>query len=473
MKKQLITLVLSIISLGVYSQSTIWQSYGSGLPINWGIRYISAVSADTVWAIGFHGTSYSSTNVFTKTGNGASFTTGTFLPDTNTCSASSICALDSNTAFISIYDKAGNGPNGQILKTTNGGYTITAWTNIASDSMFVGANNFPDFVYFWNTNTGIAVGDPNGHTVYDSLTQVFYGDTVPQFEIWQTINGASTWTRVSDTLIPSPYTNEYGQSNSYAVYGQKVWFGTSLGRVFISSDTGRWTARPTGLYGGVLGIAFRDTLNGIAWGYENSITQVHSVATTTNGGLQWTVLNSNSSIGTSDFCVIPGTYGYMSVGLNSEASFPSIYATYVSYNDGVSWDSLEANTLNIENISVVQMVDTIHGWAGTKTISNTTGMNKYIGHSVAGIIQIPNNNNKVTVYPNPSNGYFNFSLVNSAADTEISVCDMLGNEVYKTTIKGSAANQNLNIDLSNMQKGMYLLKMQSGNTNQIQKLIIQ
>ena len=475
MKKQLIAIVLSIVSFGVYSQtSSIWQAYGSDLPANWGIRYLSAVDSNTVWAIGFYKSPYAATNVFTTTSNGGTFTAGIFLPDTNTFNASSICALNADTAFISLFDKAGDGTSGQILQTTNGGST---WVNIAATGttdttgMFLGANNFPDFVYFWNANNGIAVGDPNGNTIYSQYSDTLHGDTVPQFEIWQTINGGTNWTRVSDTMIPYPQTNEYGVSSSYAVYAQKIWFGTTTGRVYSSIDSGRWVAYPTGLYGGANGLAFRDSLNGIVWGFVNDYTQTTTVLNTTDGGQTWTSLNLSAYIGKTDFCNIPGANSYMSVGLDGANTS---YATSITQDDGLNWTLLESSTSNIEQISVVQMLDTMHGWAGTPTTNATNGMNKYIGAKITGIKQVASNNNQILVYPNPSNGYITLSLTNVTTTTALSVCDMLGNEVYTTTIKGSASNQNLNIDLSAMQKGMYMLKMQSStNTNQVQKLIIQ
>lgn len=461
MKKQLITLaVCIIISSGVFGQSTIWKSYGSGLDSTWGIRYLSVVNIDTVWAIGYHGSSSTATNKFTRTINGANFTVGTFLPDTNTFNASSICGVNAHTAFISAYDKASDGTNGQILKTADGGNT---WSNIANDSMFVGANNFPDFVYFWDTNKGIAVGDPNRNTTYTTTTKMF--------EIWQTTDGGTTWARTADSLNPVPLTNEYGVSNSYAVYGQKVWFGTTSGRVYSSSDSGKWVSYPTGLYGGANGLAFRDSLHGIVWGFVNSTTQHITVLNTVNGGRTWTFLAPNASIGTTDFSTIPGTYGYVSVGLNGASS---AYATSVTHSDGVSWNVLESNSSNIEKITTIHMVDTLNGWAGSYTTNGTmNGMNKYIGPNVTDIKSAKNTTNYLNIYPNPNSGMFTIDVESLQETTEIEITDMLGKEVYKTNLKGNSAKQNLPISLSDIQKGMYLLKMQSGDISQIQKLIIQ
>lgn len=455
MKKQLATVILGIISLGAFSQaSTIWTPYGSDLNTNWGIRYLSAVDSNTVWAIGFHGSANTSTNIFTKTGNGTTFTAGTFLSDTNTFSASSIYALDSNIAFISVYDKAGNGPSGQILKTSNGG---TNWANIASDSMFLRINNFPDFVYFWDANNGIAVGDPNGNT---------NGSTIQKFEIWQTTNGGTNWARVIDTLNPTPQANEYGLSSSYAVYGHKVWFGTSTGRVYSSSDSGKWVVYPTGLYGGANGLAFRDSLHGLVWGFVNSTTQTTTVLNTVNGGITWTALPANIYIGRADFCIIRGTDGFMSIGLNQAAS---AYATSVTYDDGANWTILESSTSNTEKISRIQMTDTLHGWSGTPTTNSTNGMNKYTGHNLAGIEQFKVQNLEFSMYPNPSSELLNIELLRVNENTSLQITDMLGNTVKQMHIN----TQHATFNISDMPKGMYMLKMQNGTSTQVQKLIIQ
>ncbi|MHB8259145.1 MAG: T9SS type A sorting domain-containing protein [Bacteroidia bacterium] len=432
-------------SIGYAQTDTLWQSYGSGLPLNWGIRYLHAVDANTVWAIGAYGPSTTASNRFTKTGNGASYTAGTFLVDTNTFNATSICALDSNTAFISIYDKAADGTSGQILKTTNSG---ALWTNIASNSMFLGTNNFPDFVYFWKDSTGIAVGDPNGHTNTNT--------TIQEFEIWRTTDSAHTWTRVKDSLLPPPLTNEYGLSNSYAVYAQKVWFGTTKGRVYTSIDSGKWVAYSTGLLGGANGLAFRDSLHGIAWGFETTTTQKITVMNTSNGGRNWTPSPTNLAIGTTDFCLIPGTYGYVSVGLNGETV--GAYVTSVSYNEGTSWTVLESNLLNIENISVVQMIDTLHGWAGTKNTNNTTGMNKYIGHNIAGINELGMMKDELRIYPNPASTIINLTIsrFDNSKTNSIEIYNTLGECVHSQII-GYPLGQSSNsqIDVSKLAEGVY------------------
>src|ERR1700761_4858100 len=173
-----------------------------------------------------------------------------------------------------MYDKAADGSSGKIRKTINGGAT---WTN-ASDSstLFIGASNFPDFVHFWDANNGIALGDPNNTNGSGN-----------EFEIWRTHNGGTNWTRVSGANIPNPSSSsEYGLTNSYTTMGKRVWFGSSVGRVFSSLDSGKtWTVgTATGLLGGVQGLAFRDSMNGICWGLATTTATTNSLKKTINGG---------------------------------------------------------------------------------------------------------------------------------------------------------------------------------------------
>ncbi len=401
MKKQLFMLALSVLGLSAFCQSTIWQPYNSNIDTSTYVRYISAVDTNTVWGIGFPGGANPAPNHFTRTIDGANFHSGTFLPDTNTYAPSSICAVDANTAFIPVYVKTASASmNGKLLKTTNGGAT---WTNIAATGttnttgMFLGINNFPDWVYFWDANNGITLGDPNGSTTTGNGNR---------FEIWRTHNGGTNWTRVVDANVPVPLTNEYGLTNSFTTWKGHVWFGTGgtgsvVGRVYASADSGKtWTvSTPTGLLGGAQGLAFRDSLNGMVWGSTSAASYIFQLMKTSDGGNTWTRLNLGTNVGINSICAIPKTKGYMSVGLDSASDqgtgvVGNGIITSVTYNDGASWTILESHagaaagtyTVLPFYMESVQMLDSLNGWAGN--LSNVTlpygtdGMNKFrLGHN--------------------------------------------------------------------------------------------
>ena len=129
-----------------------------------------------------------------------------------------IHAFDANTAWLAAYPTAG-GQQGGIWKTTNGGNT---WTQQTS-ATFNNAASFTNVVYFWNANEGFCQGDPiNG-----------------EFELYTTTNGGTTWNQVPGGSIPDPAGgNEYGYTRQIEVVGDNVWFTTSLGRVYHSTDKG-------------------------------------------------------------------------------------------------------------------------------------------------------------------------------------------------------------------------------------------
>ncbi|MBS1646239.1 MAG: T9SS type A sorting domain-containing protein [Bacteroidetes bacterium] len=382
MKKLVCTAGLLAAGMLAYSQtSAIWSSRNMNASKNFGVRWMSAVDSNTVWALPYDGNVPGrASNLFVKTGNGTTFTRGTFLADTTQYSSSNICALDSNTAYIAAYFKAGTGASGKILKTSNGGAT---WKNLTDSlTMFTGTANFPDFVYFWNKRNGICLGDPNGNT----------SGSGTEFEIYHTNDSGATWTRVPDANLPNPLSGEYGLTNCYFAMGHKFWFGTGKGRVYSSSDSGKtWVVNtsPTGFGGTVQGLAFRDSLHGMAWGLASTTATTSSLKKTNDGGLTWApVTVSPTATGLYDFCVVPGRNTYMSVGANAGNA---AYVTSVTNNDGATWTAIETGTVSAVRMLTVQMIDSIHGWAGNFADSITSsgatpygrgGMNRYMGPKI-------------------------------------------------------------------------------------------
>ena len=101
--------------------------------------------------------------------------------------------------------------------------------------------------------------------------------------MWKTTNGGTNWNRVSAINIPANLIGEIGFENGYCIIGSTVWFGTSAGRVYKSTNMGAtWAAFTTGL-SQVTRVAFKDANNGIA-------TDGTLIVKTTNGGTTWTPL---------------------------------------------------------------------------------------------------------------------------------------------------------------------------------------
>jgi hypothetical protein len=92
------------------------------------------------------------------------------------------------------------------------------------------------------------------------------------------------------------------------------------------------------------------------------------------------------------------------------------------------------------------------------------------------IVQNPNgiaenkNLTTISVYPNPSNGKFQFELSGweSAKKSNLEIYNMLGEKIYQSEI----TNPNSEIDLSNQKSGIYFMEIYCGETVLTKKIII-
>jgi streptogramin lyase len=90
-------------------------------------------------------------------------------------------------------------------------------------------------------------------------------------------------------------------------------------------------------------------------------------------------------------------------------------------------------------------------------ILNTTGISEYA------------NSNRVYIYPNPSSGKFTLNIQNSAiVPQNIRVINMLGAEVYNTSVTGNAV-----IDLSSEESGVYYVIITSQNNTIVRRVVKQ
>ena len=76
--------------------------------------------------------------------------------------------------------------------------------------------------------------------------------------------------------------------------------------------------------------------------------------------------------------------------------------------------------------------------------------------------------NELTLYPNPTDGLVH--LVSSSYITEVSVYDVSGKEIY--TLKFDS-QPNVEFDISNLQRGLYLVKVSDGENSKAFKVIKQ
>jgi photosystem II stability/assembly factor-like uncharacterized protein len=333
------------ISSSLFSQ---WTTQGSGLTTaNRRIVDIVAVDRNTAWAVAKDNANATPCRDFTRTTDGgATWTSGIVNTAPTNYDFSNITAIDANTAWALMYNTAAAG--GGIFKTTDGGAN---WVQQAAGLIFNGANSFPNIIHFWNANNGIAIGDPSGG----------------YYEIYTTNNGGTTWTRTPSINIPAPQASEYGIVDKFSVYGNTIWFPTSFGRVFKSTDAGlNWTTSAV-VAANARDVDFINANNGFFTDNSGALYK------TTNGGSTWSQVTPNGTFQFGDLEHIPYTTTLVSYG-----ALGCIY----SNDNGVNWG-------NIDNLAHYAMTwyNGSTAWAGSISTGPANGIRKYNGSTFINNIQ--------------------------------------------------------------------------------------
>jgi hypothetical protein len=108
-------------------------------------------------------------------------------------------------------------------------------------------------------------------------------------------------------------------------------------------------------------------------------------------------------------------------------------------------------------------------------VSNSCGMDSISQTvTIVGIGIQENSFGEISIFPNPTNGMLNVTMNNSSfSEIKISVVDIQGKEVFSLYDKNVSANYNKQINLENLAKGLYYIKLSTGTDVKVEKLIIQ
>jgi len=266
------------------------------------------------------------------------------------------------------------------------------------------------------------------------------------------------------------------------ISGNNIFAGTSQG-IYLSTNKGTsWTLVSTGVYG-VLCFAiegnniYAGTGNGIYLTFNNGNTwnlisgnipntHILSLAKTgsnifagtqnglfssTDNGNTWTVLDNG----------IPTNVVVISLTINGS----NIYAAtnlgvFLSGNEGRNWqnvnDGLGRNLVNTFAINGTSI------YAGT----NGAGVWKRDLSEMVGLNDIKNNDHHLNIYPNPTKG--KFTINSNEKISSVEVYNLIGEKIYTNT--NLTSNE---IDLTNISKGIYFVKIFVGAKTHIEKIVIE
>jgi PKD repeat protein len=356
MKRTLLSIVfLSLMSL--YSFSQTWIQEGLGFTATErGIMNVFIVNSQVVWVAAYDGSgSGAAVQDFSKTVNGGTTWTPGTVNNASGQSFSQICAVDANTAWACMYKVSGSNPQG-VYYTTDGG---TTWVNQPT-AVFTSSTSFPDWIYFWDANNGIVVGDPVNN----------------YFQIYTTSNGGTNWVALPTSQMPVVLSGETGYTANYCVLGDFVWFGTSHGRIFASTDRGQhWIAAAPFTTSENAFAAYQDSLNGLGLKYLASTDTLNILKMSTDGGNSYSGFTFYGVPFDGEIHYIPGTPStYITTGVDYKNQ-PSRLGLAYSFNEGVNW-APEPTIYGIQ-LTCSQWLNDSTGWAGSFNTGTTDGIYKF------------------------------------------------------------------------------------------------
>lgn len=295
-----------------------WAPQGSGTTAEF--RGLHALEGGVVWAAGRGGAFARSID------GGATWSAGEVLGASHLFFID-VHATSESTAWL--LGTAFEGNEARIYRTDDAGVSWRLQDSRATPGMFL------DGMAFWDAARGVAFGDPvDGN-----------------FVVLATENGGETWRHIEAAALPAPLAGEAAfAASGTAIVTQGsdlAWFGTGGGdhaRVFRSDDGGRrWTAistpLPAGRSAGIFGLAFRDTLRGVAVGgdYRDAAGPAPNLLRTDDGGLTWTMPVSSGLVGVQYGVVYVAESVYLAAGPTG---------TSVSLDGGVTWSRIDPTAYN-------------------------------------------------------------------------------------------------------------------------------
>lgn len=322
--------------------------------------------------------------------------------------------------------------------------------------------------------------------------------------IYKTINGGLNWQRIILSGNADDVAMQIQFADANNGWASIINASTGIFTIFKSTDGGNnWIPVPNSIPA-FTGFVFRfiDSNNG--WAIQAESLTTYTILHTTDGGANWsqqyidfgdsepndiqfTDLNNGWIAGTNG-AVFKTTNGGLNwvrltnTGLTTDHNPISVYftnpasgwlgvSTIADYSfilhttdGGASWNKQNPFLYNNEDIYCLFFWDENKGWF--------TASNGKIGHYFNPLGINENTANKfVNIYPNPNIGKFCIDLKEPKSKMEIEIYNILGQKIYESSTLLPLPTSE--IDLSSHPKGVYLIKINDGENNYSEKILIQ
>ena len=447
MKK--ITLFFVLMSVLTLNAQDFWTEIAPFPVSNLAPKQISIVNNNVVWVYTSRAFSSTIDKWSVSTDGGFTWQNGDFYLGSTNLNVCSIFGISATKAYITAYDATGSSTinSGGVWMTQDAGISWVKQTSAA----FNNASSFPNFIHFFDQNNGVVAGDPiNG-----------------VYEIYTTNNGGSNWTAVSSANIPFALgSNEWGLTLNFNTYNNNIWFGTSYGRIFKSSNQGlSWTATqsPVSDFGGTTNLS---ESAGFTYKNENEgilINNFLNIFRTLDGGQTWndetsTVTGVLRNFKTVYVPMTANTIFAWGADINDERG--SSYST----DGGNNWINLNTQT------DVIPLTTTFNSGTSAFCVGFTSADPTLKFYKLTDPLYRLNSGSlnsdgfdlisNATVSPNPSNGIFN--VKSKDVINQIEIFDIAGKKI-KTIVINALSEISLNI--SELENGIYFARLSTDNKN--------
>lgn len=249
-----------------------------------------------------------------------------------------------------------------------------------------------------------------------------------------------------------------GTVKTIATHGNSVGAATDSAIRFSTNQGSSWsTISNSGIVGGnITSIDFDATNNSIMYvtvsGYSNS----NKVFKTTNGGTSWTNISG-------DLPNIVINEVMLKQGQTSEYLYLATeLGVYYSINGGTNWSKLGQGMPNV-NVKDIE----IH-YTADKLVAGTFGRGLWeinIQNNTLSNDDLYSENDIVDVFPNPATEFLN---INVNGDYKYIMYNVVGGIVKK----GNLSPENNTINVKEIAKNMYILRVFNDNSSQSFKIIV-
>jgi photosystem II stability/assembly factor-like uncharacterized protein len=407
--KLFICLSLLFLSFNNYAQS--WVNQTS--PTTNSLREVRFINANEGWAVGDAGT-------FLKTTNGG--TTWYSIVFVKPTLLIGCHFFNSLTGFVAGDDGA--------YKTTDGG---TSWT-------YITGSNLITKMCFFNSSLGFAVG----------------GSTSGQYgAIYKTTDGGTTW---SSTINNSSWHRMYGVQFVNATTG---FVFDENGLMLKTTNTGAsWIPVNYGAAMTITAMKFSDENNGMISG---RLSASPFLLKTTDAGATWSNAVNNFQYIFSDICFIGNNVVWAAGGTQTESFI------FNSTDGGSTWTNTSTGA---KPWSSIFFADANNGWAVSQNgdimkYNGTTGVNDNNPKTPTGFSLHQN-------FPNPFNPNTTIKFtIREKFLVNLSVFNTLGIKVAEL-VNGNknAGEYQVNFNAANLPSGVYIYKLNAGNSSSSNKMII-